>query len=504
MRRSEFRRPYARHARAKAAWKRALVALTSALALLAVSAGGAAAIYYKRLGDNIHQVQIADKLGPESERPQNKPSVTAAESGKSHTGAPIDILVMGSDTRAGDNGFVGGDEQDGRSDTTILLHISADRQAAYGISVPRDSMVQIPDCISTTTGKNYHTGTNLHMFNEAYTIGGAACTVKTFEKATGIRIEHYVVVDFHGFNAMVSALHGVEVCVPQSLDDDTHNIHLRAGRNTIKGKEALDYVRARYRLGDGTDVGRTERQQYFIAAMIRKALKQGLTRPDRLLRFLDAATSSLQSDMKIGTLRSLGQDVAGIGLSNIVFTTIPTMPWPQDKNRLVWTSQADTVWGAIADDRDLPGVKRHRSATATPTPTPSSTPLPVVRTAPSAVRVRVVDGTGSQAHAEQVAADLRLQGFQVVATTVGDDSSVTQTTVRYDPAYDQSARTLSSSVPGSVQEKAPELSRTLELVVGSDYAGTTEVRVARATSTPKPSSSPLVLRTALSDGCKAS
>lgn len=498
MRRSDPRRPRMRHARPMAGWKRALVVVGVSLALIAVSTGSAAALYVYRLNNNIHQVDIVDALG--TDRPANKPTVKTAD--VKHD--PVDILIMGSDTRAGKNGIVGGDEVDGRSDTTILLHLSGDGKAAYGISIPRDTMVQIPDCLDAKD-RNYHTGTAPHKFNEAYTIGGdkngAACTVKTVESITGVRIEHYVVVDFFGFNAMVNALGGVEVCVPEGVDDDRYHIHLRAGRNTIKGKEALDYVRARHGLGDGSDLGRTERQQYFISAMIRKALKQGLTRPDRLLRFLDAATQSLTTDMRIKTLQSLARQVQGIGLGNIVFTTIPTVPDPNNpKVTLVFSSQAGAVWQALIDDTELPGQKKRRSTSASPTPTAS--PLPVVRTAPNAVRVRVVDGTGSPERAQAAAADLRERGFQVVEVREGRDATVTQTTVRYDPAYDESARTLSASVPGSVDEAAPELSRTLELVVGSDYSGTTKVRVSTPKPTPEVSASPLVVRNALSDGCK--
>ncbi|RZS90194.1 LytR family transcriptional attenuator [Motilibacter rhizosphaerae] len=497
MPRSRTARPRARHARPLAIWKRALIVLVSCVALVVAGTSSAFAFAVWKLDHNIHHVNITADLG--TDRPvKHVPAASRGGSTSSKPSEPVDILIMGSDTRAGDNGFVGGDEQDARSDTTILLHISGDRSAAYGISIPRDSMVHIPVCKSTATKKDYFTGNAPHMFNEAFTIGGAACTVKTVEQTTGVRIDHYVVVDFHGFNAMVSALGGVEVCVPQALDDNTHDIHLKAGRNTIKGKAALDYVRARYRLGDGTDVGRTERQQYFIGAMIRKALGQGLTRPDKLLRFLDAATQSLQTDMDINDLRTLAQQVEGIGLKNINFATVPTMPYPQDVNRLLWTAQADQIWKALQDDTVLPGMKRRSSSSASPSP--SATPLPSVPVAPSSVRVRVVSGTGDLTAAQALADELRTQGYVVTEVQQGTRTDVATTTVRYDPAYDRSATTLTTSIPGSVEQSAPELSRTLEVLVGSDGPTVVKVRV-KPTATPSPSSSPLAIRSALSDGC---
>jgi LCP family protein required for cell wall assembly len=358
-------------------------------------------------------------------------------------------------------------------------------------------MVHIPDC-KDSKGQTIPARSGLSMFNSAFTLGGPGCTVKTVEQTTGVHIDHFVVVDFHGFRDMVNALGGVSVCVPVAVDDNTHNIHLSAGRNKLNGNQALEYVRARYMLGDGSDVQRTERQQLFIGAMIRKALGEGLTRPDRLISFLDAATKSLTTDMSFGQLRTLAQQVEGIGLDKILFATVPTTAYPADPNRLIWTDAAHAIWQGLIDDTGLPGHKRPgagASSSARPTP------VPVVSVAPTAVQVRVIDGTGSLAHARAAANALRARGFVVTSVATGTDASVATTIVRYNPGYDQSARTLHSSLPGSRQQVAPELGRTLEVVVGSDYAQVVKVRVKAAAPTPSASSSPLSVRTALSDGC---
>ncbi|NHC13149.1 LCP family protein [Motilibacter deserti] len=482
----------ARHARAPRVWHRVLVALTMTLALTFVGVGTAAALLYRRLDGNINQQSIDKALG--TDRPTNAPAVE-----EDHE--PIDILVMGSDTRAGDNSFVGGDEEDQRSDTTILLHLSGDRQSAYGVSIPRDSMVEIPDC-KALDGSQYESDGALHMFNEAFTIGGAACTVKTVEHVTDVRIEDYVVVDFKGFTSMVDALGGVRVCIPEAINDRTGNISFAAGPHNLKGEKALDYVRLRYGIGDGTDTQRTVRQQLFIAAMIRKATSKGiLARPDKIYSFLDAATKSLTTDMSITSLAKLAREVQDIGLGNIAFTTVPTAEWPVDRNRLIWTSAADGIWEAVRTDQPLPGQKVKRTSTPSPTPKPSTTPTPSVKTAPADVKVKVLSGTGSLADAETAADALRERGFQVEDVALADETGVTQTVVRYDPRWDESGRTLTTSVLGATSEQVEGLWGTLELVVGSDWKGVRAVRVGSANAKPSPSASPLELRTALSDTC---
>jgi len=172
----------------------------------------------------------------------------------------LNVLVMGSDTRegAGNNidGLTGGGE---RSDTTILLHLSADRKRAYGISIPRDLLVDRPEC-KTESGTTIPGGTQV-MWNEAFALGGPACTMQQFEQITGVRLDHFVKVDFEGFRGMVDAIGGVETCIPEDIDDPAHHIHIEAGTRKIKGKEALNYVRERYVVGNGSDVGRMKRQQ---------------------------------------------------------------------------------------------------------------------------------------------------------------------------------------------------------------------------------------------------
>ena len=188
-------------------------------------------------------------------------------------------------------------------------------------------MVERPAC--QCQGRQETIPGGLTQFNAAYAIGGPACTIKTVEKITDVRIDHFVVVDFAGFKEMVNAVNGVEVCVPQEVNDNIGHIHLPAGTYKVNGNQALDYVRVRHGIGAETgDIGRMKRQQAFIAAMIKKVVSKGtLANPVRLYRFLDAATKSLTTDTGLrppqASWSRLGTSLKNIGLDNIQFITVP-------------------------------------------------------------------------------------------------------------------------------------------------------------------------------------
>ena len=303
---------------------------------------------------------------------------------------PLNVLVMGSDTRDGANGKGIGGDTPGLSDTTMLLHLSADRQFAYGVSLPRDAMVQRPECPKKNGGGTDPGG--LTQFNAAYAIGGPACTVKTVEQLTGIRIDHFVVVDFVGFKNMVNAIGGVTICVPDEVNDTVGHIKLPAGTYKVNGQQALDYVRVRHDLGAPTgDIGRMKRQQAFISAMIKKVVSAGtLANPIHLLKFLDAATGSLSTDPGFADLKklaSLGKSLKGVGLDKIQFITVPWQPYPADVNRVEWAPDSQRLWTLIKNDKrlgprfngdavspDEPGITPTENPSGTPSSTPSGTP----------------------------------------------------------------------------------------------------------------------------------
>ena len=312
--------------------------------VLALLTGVAVSVAYHQLNSNIETLPgIPDGV--------DRPTAVAIEGPRQ----PINILIMGSDTRDCQGCAIDGETGSEGSDTTILLHISADRKDAYGVSLPRDALVDRPDCMLPDGEKV--PGEDLAMFNEAFTLGGALCTTQMFEALTDVRVDHQVVVDFNGFKDMVDAVNGVEVCIPKDVDDPEHNIFFDAGTQTLTGQQALNYVRERSVLSVTGDIGRMTRQQAFIASMINKVVSAGtLSRPDRVYSFLDAATSSLKLDRELANLPALvdlATQFKDTGLDDIRFITVPFAEYEPDPNRLVWTGEADRLWERIRNDRRL-------------------------------------------------------------------------------------------------------------------------------------------------------
>ncbi len=344
-----------------------IVAISLAAVLVVVLTGGF--FVYRHLDNNITSMDVTSALGtdrPDEVVPEGEPN------------KPLNILLLGSDTREGQTGNIGGDTP-GLSDTTILLHISADRKLAYGVSLPRDAMVERPAC-RRKDGEGSDPG-GPSMFNAAYAVGGPACTIKTVEKLTNVRVNHFVVIDFNGFRKMVDALNGVEVCVPREVNDTTGNIYLPAGTYNVKGQRALDYVRVRHAIGttENGDIGRMKRQQTFLASMANKALSAGtLVNPVRLYKFLDAATKSLTTDPKLASLaelRTLASSMSGIGLDNVQFLTVPFEVYPPDPNRLQWAPGADRLWERVRND--LPLTRRQaKEVTTAAEGKPTESPKP--------------------------------------------------------------------------------------------------------------------------------
>jgi LCP family protein required for cell wall assembly len=329
--------PGKRRGRARRTHTVAKVLLATLLTLGMVS-GLSVAFLYRHLQGNVNVVEVEDKL-------YDRPPKVHIDAPKQ----PINILVMGSDSRDCDGCGIDG-EAGGGSDTTILFHLSADRQSAYGVSIPRDSLVDRPDC-KTDDGDTIPGGSDA-MWNAAYSYGGPSCTIQQFEQDTGIQIDNYVVVDFGSFKGMVDAVDGVEVCVPEDIDSSEYGITIPAGTRTLDGKEALAYVRVRHGVGDGSDIGRIKRQQAFIGALVAKVLSSGtLTRFDRLVRFLNAATKGLTTDIaSIKDMAKVGLQFKDIGLKRIRFITVPFV---YEGARVRWTADADVLWDRINHDKPL-------------------------------------------------------------------------------------------------------------------------------------------------------
>lgn len=319
--------------------------LSSTLLVLALIVGLFTVYTYRSLRSNISTVSLGEK---------------AADVGPKE---PINILVMGSDSRDCKGCGLDG-ESGGGSDTTILLHLSANRKFAYGVSIPRDTMVNRPSC-KTEDGKT--APADYVQWNAAYATAGPTCTVEQVEAVAAemcgekcdITINHLVVVDFGSFKGMVDAIDGVDVCLPEAVEDSYTGAKFKAGPQTLNGKQALQYVRMRHVFGDGSDLLRAKRQQAFIGSMAAKLLSgDTLSSPTKVLGFLNAATKGLTMDESLkdnlDTMAKIGAGFQSIGMENIKFLTIPVATDPQNENRVVLDDEkAKNVWKAIANDKPL-------------------------------------------------------------------------------------------------------------------------------------------------------
>ncbi|MDQ0843164.1 LCP family protein [Streptomyces sp. V1I6] len=345
--------------------------------LVVLAAAGAGWWFYRKLDSNIttDTTAAAELETYEKERPT--PLAVDAQN----------ILLLGSDTRAGEgNSKYGRDESGGsqRSDTTILLHIAADRKSATAMSIPRDLLVTVPSCGKPDGSRSEE---QTAQFNWAFQFGGAACTIRTVEKFTGVRIDHHMVIDFRGFKDMVDAVDGVEVCLKEPIDDKDARLKLPAGPQTLHGEEALGFVRARKTLGNGSDTERMERQQQFLGALVKKVQSNGvLLNPTRLYPVLDAATKSITTDPGLDSLRDLydlTRSLRSIPTEKVQFLTVPRQPHAANPNRdeLV-QPEADQLFKSLREDDPVTvvpnGEREGEGTTGEPetggTTAPSATP----------------------------------------------------------------------------------------------------------------------------------
>ncbi|MFE9318955.1 LCP family protein [Streptomyces albidoflavus] len=341
-----------------------------------IGAGFGAWALYDRLQGNITRddAVIAELERHEKERPL--PSKQGA----------LNILLVGSDTRAGQGNGRYGAARGQRSDTVILLHLAADRRSATAMSIPRDLMVEIPSC-RRADGQSAPARTA--QFNYAYSYGGTACTIRTVERLTRIRVDHHMVVDFQGFKRMVDAVDGVRICLKQPMDDKDAHVRLPAGEHTLNGEQSLGFVRARKSLGNGSDTDRMERQQQFLGALVAKVQSNGvLLNPGKLYPLLDAATSSLTTDPSIASLidlYDLVRSMRNIPTKEVRFLTVPREAYAGDPNRDQLVEPAASELFTLLREDEPVRIAPRPSDSASPAPSASPTGTgPAAPSAPSA------------------------------------------------------------------------------------------------------------------------
>lgn len=292
---------------------------------------------------------------------------------------PLNILVMGTDYRGAGNEIFAGEGNEFASDTTMLVHVPGDRSWVEVVSIPRDSLVDIPACPLPGGGQTQPRRNT--MFNAAFAIGGgparditgaAACTILTVEHNTGVRITDHLVVKMNGMVDVVDAIGGVPVDLPEPVRGDRHvHLDLPAGEQVLDGDQAINFLRARGGRGMGLELGsdlaRIERQQFLVDAMLAEILSQNLvTDSVQLFRMVDAVLSSISTGRRLGNpmaAAGLAWNLRGIRPSHVVFTPLPIADAPHDPNRVIWVQpQANQLWERIAAGKPPEEIVEYEAA----------------------------------------------------------------------------------------------------------------------------------------------
>ena len=420
------------------------------------------------------------------------------------------FLIVGVDSRTGANGEMGAgtteDAGGARSDTVMLVNVPADRKRVVVVSFPRDLAITPAYCqawdpdtgkygpvADKTTGEmsdDYrYTETKL---NSAYSYGGPKCLVKVIQKMSGLSINRFMAVDFAGFSKMVDAVGGVEVCSTTPLKDyELGTVLEKAGRQTLDGHTALNYVRARQVTTEvNGDYGRIKRQQLFLSSLLRSIISK-----DTLfsLNKLNNVVNEFIDDTYVDNVRTkdlvdLGQSLQGVNAGRITFVTVPTTGiTDSDGNEQPRAQDIRALFDAIINDDPLPG-ENDSNATLSPTTASQNAlqaakPSPVeqqaettqtelvnaVTTDPQDITVQVSNATGQDGLGSTAATALKQHGFHVLAP---DDytGSVTATTVMFSAGNEQAAATVAAAFPAAQMERVSGLGENVQVVLGPDFS----------------------------------
>ncbi|MCV7395637.1 LCP family protein [Mycobacterium paraseoulense] len=436
-----------------------------------------------------------------------------------------DFLIVGLDSRAGDNANMGAgstDDADGaRSDTVMLVNIPANRKRVVAVSFPRDLAITPMQCEAwnPNTGKYgplydakskswgpkmVYTETKL---NSAFAFGGPKCLVKEIQKLSGLSINRFIAVDFSGFAKMVDALGGVEVCSKTPLHDyELGTVLEHGGRQVLDGTTALNYVRARQVTTETNgDYGRIKRQQLFLSSLLRSLISE-----DTLLDLnkLNNVVNMFISDTVVDNVQSkdliqLGQSLQGMAAGHVTFVTVPTGITDQNGDEPPRMADMRALFDAIINDDPLPEENDQNAknletsddksgqtkAPATkkapaPAPTPEARHEQITTTTPGDVTVRVSNATTQSGLAATATSQLKRDGFNVMTP---DDypSSVNTTTVLFSPGNEQAAATVASSFTNAKVQRVSGYGQVVQVVLGPDF---------KAVATPQPSGSSISLQ----------
>ncbi|MEU3888171.1 LCP family protein [Streptomyces sp. NPDC029041] len=455
------------------------------LSVLILGTAGAGYLYYRHLNGNIDK---GKRNAGESDVKKTGPNAAGQ--------TPLNILLIGSDSRnSAENVKLGGGRDNVGSkplaDVQMLLHVSADRESASVVSIPRDTRVDIPTCVDPETGEKYPAKNTI--INETLQRGGPGCTLATWQNLTGVYIDHWMMVDFAGVVDMADAIGGVPVCVNQNVWDRPlsgerggSGLKLKAGTHKVQGKEALQWLRTRHAWG--SDPLRAKAQHMYMNAMIRTLKEQNVfTDTGRLMGLAEAGTKALKVSEEIGTVKELydvGMQLKSVPTNRITMTTMPWIEDPLNRNHLVPRPQdADKLWAMLRDDVSFDKSGKARTATdAGPSPAPLKATGPAA--APAAgLSVSVVNGTAGDQRAAvpqraaAIAAALQQEGFTRAVAASGQDPQA-RTLVTYPKSTGEQGRANALSVAKAVGVPSSQVratdALTTTLTIGSDWReGTT-------------------------------
>lgn len=440
------------------------------LAVVILGTAGAGYLYYQHLNGNLKKDDL--NLGDAKDR--------AAESEANAAGqTPLNILLIGSDARdTEENQKLGGAKETfggtPLADVQMLLHVSADRSNMSVVSMPRDTLVDIPKCTDPDSGDVYESRQRA-MTNQSLGRGGPGCTVATWEKLTDIHIDHFMMIDFSGVVSMADAIGGVPVCVDKNIhskDSQGHGsgLKLEKGTTYVKGEQALQWLRTRYGFEDGSDLARAKAQHQYMNSMVRELRKNAkLSNPNKLRKLAEAATNALTVDEGIGTVAKL-YDLAGelkkVPTSRITMTTMPNQ---YVGSRVEPTEDATKLFRLVREDIALDG-KDKKKTTEEKAPTDPAA-------ADGEIAVQVQNGTRTDVlapvsgRATTVAGLLVDKGFTRAVADSSTTPTADTTVVRYPSAeLEGDAQRLAKAlgIPASAVEKSTDVSG-VTLVVGADW-----------------------------------
>ncbi len=395
----------------------------------------------------------------------------------------LNILVIGSDSRSGRNGTIGGPAQGQRSDTVMVAHISPGGGRITVLSFPRDSAVPIYSCPSEPggfPGQNEVPGSH-EQINSSFSAGGANCLWKTIEHTTGIHLDNFIQLNFTGFISVVNAIGGVPVCLPTRIRETKYDrLKLSAGWHVLKGYKALEFWRLREDFGLGSDLQRIQRDQLLMVGLVQKILKTGVLhsvgKTWAIINAISKAHALTTDDgLTLGRIVQVARSVSGISRKSIQFIEVPTVTYTSNPNWVEFdSSKTPQLFDAIARDRALPKTptgKEQGNGKGKKSP-PAKLP------SASSVSVNVLNGSGVPGIAGATATALATRGFHILATASAKtaagaaDYSYTKSVVEYSGSDLAAARTVAAQLPDVTLKQVSTgtmTAGTVTLILGSDF-----------------------------------